>query len=317
MKTSSISKQLTPDDKYQIEQLVDGELDESLRRDILTRLDSITGGWKFCALTFLEAQCLRETLKSPDFLSALSSDFLFQSAVSVPVGKKEPDSLSDTGSRTGKELKKTEESLKKEINGGMRDTSDEPYILPLKQGGYRRPGFRRRYSNGNGDGSGPTWRTVLFSMAGTFFIAVILTSLITLSVTTAPHSDTPASSAVKDTLLAQTEPEHSSSSPAETLKTESTPHKDAAQVQMVTLKSPKSGLNGIQIPCIESNHYDPGTLRPVQDNGDLYVEQLRQKGCQVEKVSKDLMFPMDDGRMLIVPVDTFNVRQHRPLENFQ
>lgn len=46
----------------QIDQLVDGELSEDQRRELLARLDQQPDGWRRCALAFLEAQCWRETL---------------------------------------------------------------------------------------------------------------------------------------------------------------------------------------------------------------------------------------------------------------
>jgi hypothetical protein len=48
-----------------IDRLVDGELTESERRDLLLRLDLESQGWRRCALAFLEAQCLRAALVEP------------------------------------------------------------------------------------------------------------------------------------------------------------------------------------------------------------------------------------------------------------
>lgn len=46
----------------QLDRLVDGELPEAERRDLLVRLESEPGGWRRCALAFLEHQCFRESL---------------------------------------------------------------------------------------------------------------------------------------------------------------------------------------------------------------------------------------------------------------
>jgi hypothetical protein len=46
----------TPDDANDIDRLVDGELDENTRRELLLRLDSLPDGWRRCAIAFLEAQ---------------------------------------------------------------------------------------------------------------------------------------------------------------------------------------------------------------------------------------------------------------------
>jgi hypothetical protein len=46
----------TSDDAIAIDRLVDGELDENDRRDLLRRLETIPDGWRRCALAFLEAK---------------------------------------------------------------------------------------------------------------------------------------------------------------------------------------------------------------------------------------------------------------------
>lgn len=45
-----------------IDLLVDDELGESQRRDLLQRLEQSPGGWRRCALAFLEAQCWKKEL---------------------------------------------------------------------------------------------------------------------------------------------------------------------------------------------------------------------------------------------------------------
>lgn len=49
-------------DQRQLDMLVDGQLSDEARRELLARLDLAPGGWRRCALTFLEAQCWRESL---------------------------------------------------------------------------------------------------------------------------------------------------------------------------------------------------------------------------------------------------------------
>ncbi len=52
---------VTPlDDDHGIDLLVDGELDDKRRRELLLRLESVPGGWRRCALAFLEAQAWRQ-----------------------------------------------------------------------------------------------------------------------------------------------------------------------------------------------------------------------------------------------------------------
>jgi len=49
-------------DQRLLDLLVDGELTEPERRDLLAKLDETPGGWRRCALAFLEAQCWKEGL---------------------------------------------------------------------------------------------------------------------------------------------------------------------------------------------------------------------------------------------------------------
>lgn len=51
-----------PSDDSRFDRLVDGELSERQRRDLLAGLDNEPGGWRRCALAFLEAQCWKRAL---------------------------------------------------------------------------------------------------------------------------------------------------------------------------------------------------------------------------------------------------------------
>lgn len=52
------------DDEHQLDLLVDGELAEDQRRELLARLEREPQGWRRCALAFLEAQSWRGSLRS-------------------------------------------------------------------------------------------------------------------------------------------------------------------------------------------------------------------------------------------------------------
>jgi len=53
----------TSDDR-RFDLLADGELNESTRRELLSRLDDEPGGWRRCALAFLEAQSWRHEFRT-------------------------------------------------------------------------------------------------------------------------------------------------------------------------------------------------------------------------------------------------------------
>ncbi len=61
-------------DRERLDLLVDGELEEAERHELLTRLDGQPDGWRRCAMAFLEAQCWRQEC----------TDFLGKAAVAAP-----------------------------------------------------------------------------------------------------------------------------------------------------------------------------------------------------------------------------------------
>jgi hypothetical protein len=54
----------TENDNLRFDRLVDGELSENERRELLAGLDSEPSGWRRCALAFLEAQCWKQAFGS-------------------------------------------------------------------------------------------------------------------------------------------------------------------------------------------------------------------------------------------------------------
>jgi len=62
------------DDDVRFDRLVDGELTDAQRRELLSRLDDEPGGWRQCALAFLEAQALGEDLGAIARDAASASD---------------------------------------------------------------------------------------------------------------------------------------------------------------------------------------------------------------------------------------------------
>lgn len=70
----------SPVDPALLDRLVDGELSEADRQQLLKHLERTAGAWRQCALAFLEAQCIRESL------SAWKAD----AAEAVPAGIARP-----------------------------------------------------------------------------------------------------------------------------------------------------------------------------------------------------------------------------------
>lgn len=53
----------TPSEEELLDRLVDDELDDAQRRELLTALEQKPDGWRRCALAFLEAQCWRREFR--------------------------------------------------------------------------------------------------------------------------------------------------------------------------------------------------------------------------------------------------------------
>lgn len=59
---SGTGRNFEPPNKEQIDLLVDGELEDQGRKNLLRQLDRSPDGWKFCALAFLEAQMFQQAM---------------------------------------------------------------------------------------------------------------------------------------------------------------------------------------------------------------------------------------------------------------
>ena len=64
IKAVYMSSTISEDDEILIERLVDGELSEEERRDLILRLDEMVDGWRFCALSFLEDREFEATFRN-------------------------------------------------------------------------------------------------------------------------------------------------------------------------------------------------------------------------------------------------------------
>ena len=60
----NITERHRPTQAALLDRLVDGELDEAARAALLRELDGEPGGWKRCALAFLEAQAWRQAISA-------------------------------------------------------------------------------------------------------------------------------------------------------------------------------------------------------------------------------------------------------------
>ncbi|MDO4587018.1 MAG: hypothetical protein Q4C95_06930 [Planctomycetia bacterium] len=316
--------QLTQEDELLIELLVDGELEEPARRELLVRLDRIEGGWRFCAIMFLEMQCCRETITKKWNMSQQEqksvNNFFYNDSLSNDPNKNKNniqanlnsrqsfngtsalDSIFETNSFDNDFLdRKALDKKNSTESNSFNKSSDQPLIIPIKKGGYSDNWniISKRFSGGDG----PTWRKIFAAMAGGFFFALLLTGFIALLVV--HHPTAGPSPQLNNGVIAQNTP----------FSENNQNDNSSDPIHVVKLKSAHSDINGIEVPCFESKKdFASHSQRPEASNE--FVEELRKKGHHVEEVYEELMFPLDDGRMIIVPVSTYNVKYHKS-QSFQ
>lgn len=261
---------LTLEDRLQIELLVDGELDEYLRQDLLVRLNNISGGWRCCALSFLETQCFRETFKTESSFFKLEK---IESVLENPFANRPHDSL----------------------------------LIQMKAG---------KETSRNSRKSRRDWRPLFAATAGGFLAALVISALLTSTITDTNPFSRITPSTHSNAIVSANNPLSPPAVPSNLHGASDSTNTSPVPLRVVTLKSTSDDLDGISVPCVETDHYPVSlsTLRKTEDNP--YAEYLRRKGHQVETVYEDLMFPLGDGRMVILPVDTINV-QYKTQKQYQ
>lgn len=311
--------QLTQEDEFLIELLVDGELEEPARRELLVRLDRIEGGWRFCAIMFLEMQCCRETITKKWNRSQQEqrylNNFFHNESLSNDSNKNKNNiqaNLNNRQSSNGTSALDSAfetnsfdiDSLDKKNateSNSFNKSSDQPLIIPIKKGGYSDNWniISKRFSGGDG----PTWRKIFAAMAGGFFFALLLTGFIALLVVN--HPTVGPSPLLDNGVISQNTP----------FSQNNQNDNSSDPIHVVKLKSAHSDINGIEVPCYESKK-DYASHSHRSEASNEFVDELRKQGHHVEEVYEELMFPLDDGRMIIVPVSTYNVKYHKS-QSFQ
>ena len=306
--SNTTSMKLTPEDKFLIEMLVDGELDESSRRDLLIRLEDLDGGWRFCAITFLEAQCVSETLAGGKRyfhgleVGAGMSPVAVMNSWQVTSGSVLKGSLGDTPGVEGSSALAALPNSDLQINHEAESVTknEEPLIIPLHKGGYRARNNRSPY----GSGGGGSWHGILAAMAGGFFFALALSGIVALIV----YSSNPAVDPVVVNQLPDVKKQ-----PLRNASLDHDPQFQGKQMKMVTFKTKKSDKNGVLVPCFETDDYNVNALNELRaKTSNPQLNKWKKDGRKIETTYEEFVFPYDDGRVLIVPVDTYRVRDKEP-----
>ncbi|MGI5831822.1 MAG: hypothetical protein ACOX6D_04725 [Thermoguttaceae bacterium] len=331
--TEEKRESLSEEDIFRLELLADGELDTEARRELLARLDQTTDGWRRCAFTFLESQCLSESLKDfgvrepavkravetgvgsecsarplPDANTSTDSEILCASPPASPISET-PATLRPSRRRSFWRPVLVSAAgllvgffLWQEIR--QDSAPDPPRVQPKK----------RTYAGAEPSDNDKFESDALgFEVADAGLFGAADTE-VSSSVELATAKQAPAEKAALAVLSngrpAATGLSAASSSPP-TVGAPSAiagrPSEENETIRHITIRRP-GGLDEISIPCVEADSY-------VSDNSaEALAEPLRRTGYQVETLHEELKFRLNGGKTLIVPVDTIEVH-HLPRQN--
>ncbi len=270
--------------------LVDGELSESERRELLLRLDHIPDGWRQCAIAFLESQCWQECLGGASKDTPQGDDETRSSVLFASLGE---DLLDDKPPGVQERL---------EIPEAQEQT---PHAEADKT--------TRDFNSPSGSSALRKWKTPV-AMAAGFVLAIFLGFLMKEGMNISPVGP-------GGTTIAGTE---DAKRPSENGQTEKQPPSvdyrrapfgpDPVEArvdpwQQVTLKSPENGGQEIHIPC-----YETETFPPTRHDGfstlfgpdDFHLPPSSLTSHKIQKYPR-LMISLGDGRYLVVPIDHLEV----------
>lgn len=313
---------LTEEDLFRLELLADGELDEESRRDLLERLDRTADGWRQCALAFLQAQCLGESFDESALWVGAADSEPEPSYSPVPSGE---------GIRSGREY------------GGVPTLAGDVCAGPEAEFAVSRTA-RRRASAFSGVRARRT--VALLSSACALLLAGLVGLNFYLgrekdaSRQTGPNEPFFAEEAASDAAIdrvpaksfernfktktaaadapnfgsgalsiagAENDLLTENAGEAESIPLSLGAAAPAAvsgdKIQYITIRRP-GGSNEISVPCVEAESY-------VSDNSasEALAKNYRDAGCQVETLHEELEFRLQNGKTVIVPVDTIDVQR--------
>jgi hypothetical protein len=245
-------------DGRQIDRLVDGELNEAERRELLLALDRHPDGWRRCALAFLEAQCWHAALRA----------------------------IGDTTA--------------------IRDTAHAA-------GGPRLPAPTAAALGFSAHSKARRW--LVRAAAGLAMAASLLAASMLGAVWQQWRSgrgfvarqDLPS-----DTVMPATstvgKPRHGE----DLVPRPQLPADDAQQWHTVTIALQDGSdvpASSVQLPVREHDHFRETLLEelPATIPPDIW-ESLERVGCRVVQQRQLMPLPLDDGRVLVVPVDSVELR---------
>lgn len=252
-------------DEMLIEQLVDGELADEEREKLFRRLEEKADGWRCCALSFLEAQTFRSSMKNVGE-APRSSDrklrFLRRNLETSTLGKRLRKSWIGAGGTAVAAL-----ALVVLAANIFDSKGDAPF----------------KYSpNGS---------------------AIVSNARMKSNTNNAEHS----TGAEGTRMFSNFDASAARSSAHEAIAVNGT-HEESSLPNMVTLNNPAQGLSNITTTCKEFKNYDPGFFQAVNSAvPQEVVNHMYDVGGSLDVHRDEYRFSLDGDRVLILPVDTYNV----------
>lgn len=313
---------LTPTDETLVERLVDDDLNADERRELIYRLDETVDGWRFCALTFMEAQAFRSALRqqslpnasprpcarlrrrlfdAPRRSLATSAALGFIAAVAIFACYAKfgaPRSESDAGTLVAESP-----------NIGVfkePSTSDSAQTIAsvVADDASRASDSSAGYGSAMGGGMGGFGR---FDMEPE-------TSEPKFAARTSKESSMQASAEtnVKDESTPTSSKMIASNRRAKIAPLDVDRSSNSFSEKTVAFSIPELGLINVDTPCVESDRFDEQMVAASNAALPAAVEQeLRNAGGRVESKHNVYRFPLEGGKTLIVPVDVYENKYDR------
>jgi hypothetical protein len=265
----------TENEKLRFDLLVDGELDEAQRRDLLAGLDDEPNGWRNCALAFLESQCWKQAL----------------SASPRPQAEEVPGTREESPHQKALTL-----SLSQRERGQLFAPAGTSAAIPIR----KRSPWLRRLATG-------------MAMAASFAAAVYLGSLFRSSSLGSGGGlgieNQLAKVDPQQPVWNQSNPLTNSNDGLAKMQ----PREDSPSNpwRVVTVSSPSNGQSpgqSFNVPAIERDNIDEQWVRSLPPAIPEDVRRaLNRTGHEILQRRELVPVPLKDGRQLVMPVDQVEV----------
>lgn len=303
------------DDEELIELLVDDELDEEERVSLLARLDEIPNGWRICARSFLEAQTFRSALRNYNGTEQQQTPLVNPPRIASKLSPREGSvqtrrtqifvvlatvvliccfalfkgfdfTQNDRSNKIVSDLPSSNNQKTASIEANV----SEPEITfnSLSASAPSPPNSPAGMPGAGMTGSGMLGSGFAMNTDGTDNVMKKRAKVLAESSLNefGQGAQNLALGGSSDKLL-----------------------KGSSPIRTVTLNCPAYGLNNVSASCVENERFDPSVL--VNANKELpqeLLEQLQNHGGRVQARRDQYRFSLDDGRVLILPVDTYDVK---------